>query len=538
MVRNHMRRWATNKHQSNPHSAAELASIFRDSQMFDTGTLRRSQIPPDTGHLSRHALLHLMDNTDQIEISETRLERVRTYDDMQAADTKAPVLMVRSYPPFLLNSSPSGQRASWPDVESLLSQKQRQELVKVFFHFVQPAFPILHHSGEAESDHPDSFALGTTSLALSACVYATALPFSIHNDDLNSTLTDPSGKRETFYAMAIAALLEEANNPSIETLQACLLLIQKGPTIQHQGLTPTYSWLASLAVTMANALGLQHDCSDWTIPDVEKHFRHRLWYATFSVDFWVGIDTPGGRSICSQNYDVPLPKLSNGLTDSETDSRRYSHFDCLVSLTLLLSQIHDTYYTLRAAKETATDLFQSLELAKPLRSALNEGKQTLRSEIPMSANGKPGASGSVHLAGCVGSIILFRALLRPIQAGSSRKALAGDGEVSAAAAAIMTGSINCAREAVELLEHMVSMVGPWNEFWHSWSQGNFAIVSTFLVQLMLMSAGENSTKTEVMDLISRWKRAIRVGAGSGGWGSSLLSMALSRLDSLLSHAAV
>jgi hypothetical protein len=47
----------------------------------------------------------------------------------------------------------------------------------------------------------------------------------------------------------------------------------------------------------------------------------------------------------------------------------------------------------------------------------------------------------------------------------------------------------------------------------------------------LMEGGD----TEVTALISRWKRAIRIGAGSGGWGSSLMSMALSKLDSFLSY---
>src|SRR6201999_1380309 len=119
--------------------------------------------------------------------------------------------------------------------------------------------------------------------------------------------------------------------------------------------------------------------------------------------------------------------------------------------------------------------------AKPLRAALHECKQALKASVPLNGTASPGAKGSVHLAACVTSIILFRALLRPVQTPLST----GESPLPAAAA-IMTGSINCAREAVELLETLVAMVGPWNEFWHSWSQGNFAIVSTFLVQLRVL----------------------------------------------------
>jgi hypothetical protein len=458
--------------------------------------------------------------------------------------------MVREHAPFLPNGAASTSQAAWQDVEKLLSEKQRHELVQLFFHFVQPAFPVLYGAGpRADSDsgsHDDHFDISTASLSLSACIYATALPFSIHNDYLNATLTDANGKREQLYSMAVAAILAEANAPTIETLQACLLLLQKGPTVQHQGLTPTYSAIASMTVTTAKSLGLQHDSTNWSISSAEKQLRQRLWWATFIMDIWVSIDTPGGRSICSDDYDVPLHGGGDGAVDhggAGSDTPEYTHFNCLVDMSHLLSQICGTYYTVRAARETASDLFKSLEFAKPLRSTLNECKQKLKVIMPLDGSGEPGASGSVHLAACVTSIILFRALLRPIQVGGSTAALLCDNSHMSAAAAVVTGSINCAREAVELLETMVSMVGPWSEFWHSWSQGNFAIVSTFLVQLMLMlmsnpSEDKDSTKAEVADLISRWKKAIRIGAGSGGWGSSLMSMALSRLDSLLSHAAV
>lgn len=501
-----------------------LRPFSGESQYLDSSLLRRSQVPPDTGHLNWHVVEDLIDPNGHMEVSGIQLLRAGPHTTNRAV----PIFMLREYPLLQINGSASRASVTWSDLETLLSEKQQTELVSLFFRFIQPAFPILQHRVEADSDHQNNFSPSATSLALLACIYATALPFAIHNDYLNATLTDTSGKREQLYSMAVASILEEANSPSIDVLQACLLLLQRGPTSVHQGLTPAYSWFSSVAATMAKALGLQYDCSEWNITPTEKRIRHRLWWATFIMDIWISVDNPGGRSIGPQDYDVPLPQA----TDEKEEN---VHFDCLVKLTHLLSQIHETYYTIRAAKDTACDLYKSLEYAKPLRSALNECKLKIKSEIPVNTIGEPGTSGCVHLASCVASIVLFRALLRPIQLEDSATTVNGDIHRPAAAAAIMTGSINCAREAVELLEHMVSMVGPWSEFWHSWSQGNFAIISTFLVQLMRMSSNEDSTRADTAELISRWKRAIRVGAGSGGWGSSLMGMALSRLDSLLSH---
>ncbi|EXJ57720.1 uncharacterized protein A1O5_12510 [Cladophialophora psammophila CBS 110553] len=507
-----------------------------DARAHDPSILHRSQVLPDTGHLNRHVVMVLLKDTNQLEIARTRLRSTRDHNNDPLTRERAQILMVRDDPPFLLNGKSCVKRVSWLDIENLLCGKQRDELLRLFFRFVQPLFPILHPNNEAHADNHSDSAQGHNSVALYASVYATALPFAIHNDYLSATLTDANCKREQLYSIAVAALLETANSPSIEALQACLLLLQKGPTFQHQGLTPTYSWLMSIAVTIAKSLGLQYDCGGWNIPLVEKQLRTRLWWATFTMDIWISVDSPGGRSIASDDYDVLLPNSEDGTTSSyELARAECNEFDGLVNLTHLLAQIHGTYYTIRSAKQTSSDLFKSLEFARPLRSALSECRQNLKADLPLNSGDEPGMSASVHLAACVVSIILFRALLRPVQCGNSGSLTES---YKSAAAAIMTGSVNCAREAVELLENMVSIIGPWNAFWHSWSQGNFAIVSTFLVQLLLISDSGDGIRTEVSELISRWKRAIRVMAGSGGWGSSLMGMALGRLDSLLNHAGL
>ncbi|OAL21614.1 hypothetical protein AYO22_08010 [Fonsecaea multimorphosa] len=515
---------------------SQRPSLSGNAKYHDSSVLHRSQVPPDTGHLNRHVMTELMKGTNQLEISRIGLRRTKDRSDDSLTGESPQISMVREDPPFLISGKLCMDCASWSDIESLLLGKQRDELLRLYFRFVQPLFPILQQGDGAYGDTHGDPPQDTAPLALCASVYATALPFAIHNDYLSATLTDANGKREQLYTIAIAALLQTAHSPSIEALQACLLLLQKGPTIQHQGLTPTYSWLASVAVTIAKSLGLQYDCSAWEIPLAEKQLRNRLWWATYTMDIWVSVDSPGGRSIVSDDYDAPLPKSGDGLPGEYEVTGYGNEFDRLVLLTHLLAQIHETYYTIRAAKQTSSDLFKSLDFARPLRSALSDCRQSLKADLPLNSGDEPGMSASVHLAACVVSIVLFRALLRPVQCGR-----AGASPVEShksAAAAVMTGSVNCARESVELLENMVSMVGPWNAFWHSWSQGNFAIVSTFLVQLLLMTGDGDGMRIEVSELISRWKRAIRVIAGSGGWGSSLMSMALGRLDSLLNQAGL
>jgi len=61
------------------------------------------------------------------------------------------------------------------------------------------------------------------------------------------------------------------------------------------------------------------------------------------------------------------------------------------------------------------------------------------------------------------------------------------------------------------------------------SRANFAIASSFLMQLMLTAEGPETQ--EINDLVTRWRWAMRVGSGNSSNG--LMSLGLLRLDGLL-----
>jgi hypothetical protein len=64
----------------------------------------------------------------------------------------------------------------------------------------------------------------------------------------------------------------------------------------------------------------------------------------------------------------------------------------------------------------------------------------------------------------------------------------------------------------------------------SGSRANFAIASSFLMQLLVTSETETESN-EINDLVGRWRWAMRIGSGSTGNG--LMSLGLLRLDGLL-----
>jgi len=65
------------------------------------------------------------------------------------------------------------------------------------------------------------------------------------------------------------------------------------------------------------------------------------------------------------------------------------------------------------------------------------------------------------------------------------------------------------------------------------SRANFAIASSFLMQLLVTSESE-SESNEINDLVGRWRWAMRIGSGSGNTGNGgLMSLGLLRLDGLM-----
>jgi hypothetical protein len=64
----------------------------------------------------------------------------------------------------------------------------------------------------------------------------------------------------------------------------------------------------------------------------------------------------------------------------------------------------------------------------------------------------------------------------------------------------------------------------------SGSRANFAIASSFLMQLLITSETP-AESAEINDLVARWRWAMRIGSGSTV--SGLVSLGLLRLDGLL-----
>ncbi|EDN07753.1 hypothetical protein HCAG_04263 [Histoplasma mississippiense (nom. inval.)] len=275
-------------------------------------------------------------------------------------------------------------------------------LIDSFFQHAHPAFSVLiedafRHSYQTRRN---------LSPPLLAAVYLVALEWL----DLEvAGATSPPGSESGVQTprrpdaarlerMATRLLNESLAQPHISTIQAGLLLSQK-PTLN----TPA---LIAHLVTAGYDLGLHQNCNSWNIPSWEKGLRKRLSWALYVQDKWCALVHGRPSHIFAANWTVKelvmedfaginYSRKRNGVGNSQKNvglqdipssvghgARFFHHF---VTLTVILSEILDTFYTLQAISEFATAGPQRtriiLERAKPIQIRLKRWFACLPDEL-------------------------------------------------------------------------------------------------------------------------------------------------------------
>ncbi len=501
---------------------------------------------------------------------------------------------------------------------------------------------------ELMSPSPSSSGKSRMSLALLTAMCAAALPFVVHDRSLYALLLRPPSS-DHLYRLCWLGVTQELHAPTLSTLQACLLLQQRLPTNLYLHDT-AFAWsLVATAVSVAQTMGLHRDPTGWTaVPAWERRLRRRLWWTLWTTETWVAL-TRGMPRLLGGADDEDTDVLPLGPADtmpgdtlsgnegmsSDNDANNRSagsqpYLLHLVGLTSILADIQRAYYTLRAARRTSQHLAHAMAVGRPLRARLQAWRdalpdglrfRSLPSRITINsiladadnrqeecgADSSDGGSytnrpsnvaqppqrldgnASLHLSYIVTHMMLFRALLRPLDDGDVRQ---GEGEGSgpigtsnsnasgtknstdtcmdtpyadtdggARNRAVTRGALLCVREFVEFVEALAPT--HWNAFWHGWSRANFAMAGSFIVYLLHVVTvrtsampqdheGSRSSQSgrggrpavcarpgfsaeyrELLTWIRRWRWASRVSVHGAAGAKGLTNLMLLRVETFL-----
>jgi hypothetical protein len=251
-----------------------------------------------------------------------------------------------------------------------------QELVNLYFRIVHPSFPILHKRVYLEKysrTYREFFP------PLLAAVYILALNWWSYSSHL-SHLPKPDVK--LLEQLALKTIGTVIQRPKLSTVQAGLLLLQRPES-------DSWSLTAQLMV-VGHGLGLHLDCSHWKIPQWEQGLRRRLAWGLYMQDKWGSLIYGRPSQIHDSNWavrtvsehDFPENATDEDEEEGSTEvNKGMVLFTQMIALTRILSEILDTFYSLKAMQEVenegrnGTQLI--LEKAKPLQIKLREWFATL-----------------------------------------------------------------------------------------------------------------------------------------------------------------
>ena len=436
------------------------------------------------------------------------------------------------------------------EVEEMVSDEVGKRLIRLFYKYVQPYFPVLIREGRRERDITGVEELSSLPTCILAAIYGHALPFCAWDEKLCvEVYTPPSA--DALFRIAWLACLPMLHTPSLAVLQTLLLIVQRRPTNKHVSDTPMKWAMVTTAVSMAQALGLHRDCSDWPLPSWEIKVRRRLAWAIYVQEKWIALNFGWSSHIQSDNWDVdPLtendfPAVEQSGPHSESGFHG-QHFIKLCELTTIVDEIMRRLFSLKATRKLQNSLEATLEVAKPLRIQLTEWYQSLPPGLLHRPNTLPPSpdssrrksfvheldgNGSLHLAYITAKIELFRAMLRARATDANATALS----------ALRTGALAVAREASEFLEGL--QANELEAFWASCrysfrrltvsnaltslidARTNFTIASSFMLLLFVTSPTPYDAE-ESLDLLMSWRSLLRIKSRS----CDLLNLALLRLD--------
>ncbi|KAI9927804.1 hypothetical protein AWENTII_012548 [Aspergillus wentii] len=417
--------------------------------------------------------------------------RVRKFDD---------------YGTFMRVMDPSqgdSQTVSLDAIESLVAP-YGATLIDKYFDHVHPTFPILMEDAFRQSYRARK---GLSPLLLCA-VYVLALKF-VDVGPASQSARRPDVQR--LESTALKMFTDSLPQATMATIQAGLLLMERSSLAT--------SALNAQLVTAGFELGLHQDCSNWKLEDWEKGLRKRLAWALYMQDKWACLVHGRPSHIFSFNWTVK-DLVEQDFTDAfhsdaeEGDDSSVGHgplyFCHMVSLTTIISDILDRFYTLQAIEEFksagANRTRMILERAKPAQIRLKDWFGRLPPQLKMESAGDifdtitedNARNGALHLSYFATEITLHRCIIRSLTTDTA------DAYLSHICRSAAKTRLISAMDFVNRLRppHLRS-------FWPSASRSNFSLIGSFGILLRISAPTKEESEFYRLRLCEyRWTLSV------------------------------
>ncbi|KAM3450760.1 hypothetical protein MY3296_005813 [Beauveria thailandica] len=466
---------------------------------------------------------------------------------------------------------------------------QLNQLVQpIFRKHVYPTLPVIPNAymdiplSTGATSPVMSTALDSIPTAVLAAMYGLAMPFAL-NDELlavvNAFETPPLLQ---LWTLVHALIQADIHRPSVSTVQAALLFLHKDSSSHTTSNSRSggndlsssaflWSFIGS-TVGMAHSLGLQIECQMFGIPNADKRLRRRLWWALYIEEKWQSLLMGRPPFIRADEWDVgelvdrdfEMKTMSSYFDEAAAVvGRTFLPFRDMARLAVIVADVQEKLYSLRACQKLAEDLALSISTAKPLFDRLNDWRSSINAPEPFYDNiaGTSPYPTTMYFAYLTIVTYIWRALLRPTVRSSPppriidveeeaplqdaggfffeelswdfsdlpeielhlEEDMHAHGEASATIKELHQAAQAYGGTVATFTSRLTSR--HFDEFWYSWSRIGFAVISNFLTVLLVQApTAENTPRAKWM--LESWRQTLRYQSKA----FPILRLAMARLN--------
>ncbi|OQV00676.1 Fungal specific transcription factor domain-containing protein [Cladophialophora immunda] len=327
-----------------------------------------------------------------------------------------------------------------------------------------------------------------------------------------------------------AALLLEARSPTLETIEAAILFTQRALRGKMSTSAPGMYAAIGCLVAMCHDLGLNIDCSTWSIPESTKRRRKRLWWAAYMQDKWFAMAL-GRPSFINASNTTTLSLTAADFEEATSGSpgegakrpELVTGIHCFVAmaeLTVILNEILSIFFTISSVvslREVSGE--HIIDIAERIESELSTWRSTYLDQI-LTQRFFPDVTGSLELAYITARIMLLRGIFPKLY----RRNFALDRYVERA--------VETTTHAITLVETL--QINRLSAFWWSCSGFNLALAGTFMASLKRLSPNPDRATYWAGRL--KYYRTLLAAHGFSFWPAKFAAMALNDMAKSLTKA--
>ena len=219
-----------------------------------------------------------------------------------------------------------------------------EKLVSAFYDNIHPAFPVTEeHCVVARlkdrSQLPQTFLVN---LVAHAAFYWDLAP---------ALATHARPDQDFAWQVAVQANVSDLQKGDLASIIATTINVAGRPS---KCLVNNTTSVARI-VALANATGLNHDCSEWKMQEQERRVRWKAWWGVLTHDRWFNFAQGTPPYISKNHYDVPLPTLellTAGRTNSVRHVRAAEVYIHLCKLTEIVGDVLPLIYHIRSGNDS------------------------------------------------------------------------------------------------------------------------------------------------------------------------------------------